>query len=217
MSMDWQTSPSLGSGPVRDTSGTGPPSRPRTGGPPSSSSTTSEGTSPACTGPSVVTSHWSTNQLAFQMSSGLQGRSLQQQLPQPRYNRYDCVPCHQDHPHVDCSVLPQQVVIYDEKWTPRNTFVGPYLEGDDMRLICQAVGGEWCLSCHSQDVLFISNLYQKSCLFYPELQSSPNTALWRKGRSFVWKVLIFNLGSVITWGVRGGTIRHNKSFSGNNT
>ena len=32
--------------------------------------------------------------------------------------------------------------IYDEKWQERNTFVGPYLRGENMMLICEAVGGK---------------------------------------------------------------------------
>ena len=38
-------------------------------------------------------------------------------------------------------VQPKQVTIFDEKWAERNTFVGPYLEGENMNVICQAVGG----------------------------------------------------------------------------
>ena len=40
-------------------------------------------------------------------------------------------------------VQPKQVTIFDEKWAERNTFVGPYLEGENMNVICQAVGGAW--------------------------------------------------------------------------
>ena len=38
-------------------------------------------------------------------------------------------------------VQPKRVTIFDEKWDERNTFVGPYLEGENMNVICQAVGG----------------------------------------------------------------------------
>ena len=39
-------------------------------------------------------------------------------------------------------VEPKQVAIFDHQWNERNTFVGPYLEGENMKLVCQAVGGE---------------------------------------------------------------------------
>ena len=39
-------------------------------------------------------------------------------------------------------VQPKQVTIFDEKGEERNTFVGPYLEGENMKLICQAIGGK---------------------------------------------------------------------------
>jgi len=38
-------------------------------------------------------------------------------------------------------VEPKQIAIFDENWKERNTFVGPYLEGENMKLICQAIGG----------------------------------------------------------------------------
>ena len=38
-------------------------------------------------------------------------------------------------------VQPRQVAIFDEAGTERNTFVGPYLEGDSMNVFCQAIGG----------------------------------------------------------------------------
>ena len=40
-------------------------------------------------------------------------------------------------------VQPRQVAIFDEAGTERNTFVGPYLEGDSMNVFCQAIGGEF--------------------------------------------------------------------------
>ena len=50
-------------------------------------------------------------------------------------------------------VQPKQVTIFDEKWAERNTFVGPYLEGENMNVICQAVGGG-----SSRLVTFTSNV-----------------------------------------------------------
>ena len=50
-------------------------------------------------------------------------------------------------------VQPKQVSIFDEKWAERNTFVGPYLEGENMNVICQAVGGG-----SSRLVTFTSNV-----------------------------------------------------------
>ena len=42
-------------------------------------------------------------------------------------------------------VQPRQVAIFDEAGTERNTFVGPYLEGDSMNVFCQAIGGEFTM------------------------------------------------------------------------
>ena len=55
-------------------------------------------------------------------------------------------------------VEPKQIAIFDENWKERNTFVGPYLEGENMKLICQAIGGRLhthynrlALLCHSRN------------------------------------------------------------------
>ena len=40
------------------------------------------------------------------------------------------------------SVPPNPVVIFDETGTRRTTFVGPYLTGDSMTLVCDAFGGK---------------------------------------------------------------------------
>ena len=40
------------------------------------------------------------------------------------------------------SVPPNPVVIFDETGTRRTTFVGPYLTGDSMALVCDAFGGK---------------------------------------------------------------------------
>ena len=37
---------------------------------------------------------------------------------------------------------PDPVVIFDETGTRRTTFVGPYLTGDSMTLVCDAFGGK---------------------------------------------------------------------------
>jgi len=39
-------------------------------------------------------------------------------------------------------VPPDPVVIFDETGTRRTTFVGPYLTGDSMTLVCDAFGGK---------------------------------------------------------------------------
>ena len=44
------------------------------------------------------------------------------------------------------TVPPQPVVIFDETGSPRTTFVGPYREGTNMKLICDAFNGEWLWS-----------------------------------------------------------------------
>ena len=40
-------------------------------------------------------------------------------------------------------VPPDPVVIFDETGTRRTTFVGPYLTGDSMTLVCDAFGGKY--------------------------------------------------------------------------
>ena len=39
-------------------------------------------------------------------------------------------------------VPPDPVVIFDETGRRRTTFVGPYLTGDSMSLVCDAFGGK---------------------------------------------------------------------------
>ena len=38
---------------------------------------------------------------------------------------------------------PDPVVIFDESGTARTSFVGPYTEGQQVKLICDAFGGEF--------------------------------------------------------------------------
>ena len=69
-------------------------------------------------------------------------------------------------------VEPKQIAIFDENWKERNTFVGPYLEGENMKLICQAIGGRLhthynrlALLCHFRN-LHYWKISIKCCAIY---------------------------------------------------
>ena len=144
MLMGWQIFPSHAFGRVPVTSGRGQPSRPRTGWRLSSSSTTSGATSPDCTG-------WWAGRLLTSKFNQFTSRCRVDFRDAPSSNSFlnldiigeNIVTEHNLFVLIPSlwSVLPKKVVIFDEKWSERNTFVGPYLEGDDMNLICEAVGG----------------------------------------------------------------------------
>ena len=45
--------------------------------------------------------------------------------------------------NVRIAVPPDPVVIFDESGTARTSFVGPYTEGQQVKLICDAFGGKF--------------------------------------------------------------------------